>query len=219
MNAGEDIKVRAYAPGDRDTVRRISRDTAFAGLAPHGMGKEEWLADALTLYFTDFEPHCSFVAVRGEEVLGYVTGAVDGRRMRRVTRRHIVPRLIGRFITSGFLFDASRRHFVGEGLRCWVKGEFRRPGFRRAYPAELHINLDAGARRRGAGRKLITAFTEYARAQGVIGVQVSVLSDPARDFFKAQGFAVLYQTERTFLQKTRDEKSPWYIMGKKLTAE
>lgn len=219
MNAGEDIKVRAYAPGDRDTVRRISRDTAFAGLAPHGMGKEEWLADALTLYFTDFEPQLQLCRGPG----GGSAGLRDGCRGRP-------PNAPGDAAAHRAPVDREIYH-VRFSLRCLPPPLcWRRPavlGQRRIPASGFPPRVSRGtahqsrrrARRRGAGRKLITAFTEYARAQGVIGVQVSVLSDPARDFFKAQGFEVLYQTERTFLQKTRDEKSPWYIMGKKLTAE
>lgn len=215
MTTADDITIRVYQPADRAAVRRISRETAFFEAGRWGDG--EWLADALTMYYTDHEPGSCFVAVQGDAVIGYVTGALDETRARRVTRLRVLPRLCGRLIAAGFPFDATLRRLAGECLRCALKGEFRRPRFHRDYPAELHVNLAATARRRGIGRRLVAAFAEYARTHGAAGIQVSVLSDPARAFFAAQGFEVLFETQRTFLQNTPDEKAPWYIMGKKLS--
>lgn len=42
----------------------------------------------------------------------------------------------------------------------------------RAYPAHLHINLDAAYRNRGLGARLITAFAEHARSHGIAGIHV-----------------------------------------------
>ena len=58
-----------------------------------------------------------------------------------------------------------------------------------AFPGQLHVNLDAEARSRGIGRKLVDAFADQARAAGVPGIHV-VTGQNARNvtFYQRTGF-------------------------------
>ena len=61
--------IRPYQKEDRPSVRRISCETAFLDADLHDFfSDEEILADALTLYFTDYEPESCFVAELEEQI-------------------------------------------------------------------------------------------------------------------------------------------------------
>lgn len=61
-----------------------------------------------------------------------------------------------------------------------------------AYPAHLHINIDAGCRGRGIGAALIGAFVTHAATRGATGVHV-VTGAQARNvgFYASNGFGKL----------------------------
>jgi GNAT superfamily N-acetyltransferase len=61
-----------------------------------------------------------------------------------------------------------------------------------AYPAHLHINVDAQWRRQGVGAALIEAFARHAAAAGAPGLHI-VTGKAARNvaFYERNGFAVL----------------------------
>jgi ribosomal protein S18 acetylase RimI-like enzyme len=77
-----------------------------------------------------------------------------------------------------------------------------------AFPAQLHLNLDANARSRGIGRLLVDAFAAQAQAAGVPGVHV-VTGKTARNvgFYERAGFRLQATTlwngnEIVFLGRT-----------------
>lgn len=57
------------------------------------------------------------------------------------------------------------------------------------YPAQLHINLDADWRSKGIGARLIDAFSDLARTEGVPGVH-AITAEGMRNvgFYLANGF-------------------------------
>lgn len=63
----DNIIIRPFRKDDRESVRRISCETAFWGKNRKNIfADDEILADALTMYFTDYEPESCFVASVGE---------------------------------------------------------------------------------------------------------------------------------------------------------
>ncbi|MCK4241225.1 MAG: hypothetical protein KAX30_06350, partial [Candidatus Atribacteria bacterium] len=88
------IKIRNYQIEDRDAIRKISLETILLGEYRTSIFDDEILADILTIYFTDYEPLSCFVAVKGNQVIGYIMGAQDVRKMRRLIKYKIVPRLM-----------------------------------------------------------------------------------------------------------------------------
>jgi ribosomal protein S18 acetylase RimI-like enzyme len=82
-------------------------------------------------------------------------------------------------------------------IRCMIKsaqlGGFQRRDESELYPAHLHINLEAGFRGRGLGRRLVERFFTQARSAGCPGVQVSTSQDNKGvcNFFEHLGFIVL----------------------------
>ena len=88
------IKVRNYQIEDRDAIRKISLESVFLGENRASIFDDEILADLLTIYFTDYEPLSCFVAVKENQVIGYIMGTQDVRKMRRLIKYKIFPRLI-----------------------------------------------------------------------------------------------------------------------------
>jgi predicted N-acetyltransferase YhbS len=63
-----------------------------------------------------------------------------------------------------------------------------------AYPAHLHINIDAGYRRMGVGRRLIEDYFAGLRSHGVHGVHLFCGAGPV-EFYRRLGFQKLESAE------------------------
>ncbi|MBU4306186.1 MAG: GNAT family N-acetyltransferase [Candidatus Omnitrophica bacterium] len=217
MAENNDVVIRKFSAKDRVQVRRISCETAFLG-AGHDCfcDDEEVLADALTLYFTDYEPESGFVAVSGEGVVGYLIGARDTARMEKIVNSKIVPGLIGKIFRKGLLRRQVNRTFLAHLLLSIFRGEFFAPDVNRQYPAILHINIDAQYRGLHIGTRLIERYVELLREQNIKGVHCGTMSDAAKEFFRKQGFSVLSTGRRTYLRYCLGKIVPFYLLGKRL---
>jgi GNAT superfamily N-acetyltransferase len=213
-----DIAIRKFEATDRQEVRRISCETAFLGQA-RGIFIEdnEILADALTVYFTDYEPDYCFVAVDNGRVIGYLTGTKDVRSMRRVFNRKIILPLVVKALCRGSLFKRSARQFLTHVMISFLKGEFCEPDFSGQYPAILHINIADGFRGRGIGSGLIGRYLDFLRGNGIRGVHLGTLSDAAKGFFIKSGFTVLFKGKRSYFRYRLSEDVPYYVLGKILS--
>lgn len=168
-----DVSIRAYEEKDREGLRRIACATAFLG-EPYlkVVSNAEVVADALSLYYTRYEPESCFVAESGGEVVGYLTGTKDIRLMGRF-RGRIAAAIIGKVIRNGLLFDQKNRRFIWYNFLSFLKGEFRKPDYSKEYPALIHINVDHPYRSQGIGGRLMKAFLDDLRVKNVPGVQIS----------------------------------------------
>ncbi len=54
----------------------------------------------LTLYFTDYEPQSSFVAEKEGQVIGYILGTKDIRKMRKSMEYRVLPGLTRKVFSS-----------------------------------------------------------------------------------------------------------------------
>ncbi len=184
--------IRPFRAADREAVRTICCETADAGrpLEP-GFFDRELVADLVTRYYTDFEPESAWVTEAGGRVAGYLTGARDTRRFRRVWALRIAPPALARAVARGFLFRRSSWQWIAGLLRCARAQQAAAPPILGAYPAHLHIDLLDEARGRGAGGSLMRTFLEYLAGRGIPGVHARVRADnaPGRAFFERMGFA------------------------------
>jgi len=197
--------IRKYDSRDRPAVRRICCETAFLG-EPSAVffDDDEIFADALTAYFTDYEPELCFVAEYDNKVIGYLIGAKDVRRMEKI--------FVGK-IAIPLLIKALRI------LLSLVKGEFKTPVFLKDYPATLHINIIKEYRAAGVGSKLINAYLDNLRALGIMGVHFATMSDKASQFFSKLNFQLLFQGERSYFRYFLDKNVPVYIYGMRIGKE
>lgn len=211
------VIIRKYGIFDMSAVRRICCETALMG-EPSDVffDDNEIFADALTKYFTDYEPESCFVAEYDKRIVGYLLGATDVRRMNAVFARKIAIPLFIKALGRGVFFRGMNAKFILRALLSLVKGEFNAPSFSGDYPATLHINVDKECRGSGIGSKLIDAYLEYLRRKGVKGVHFATMSESASRFFKERGFQLLFEAHRSYFGHFLGKNVPVYIYGMRL---
>jgi ribosomal protein S18 acetylase RimI-like enzyme len=208
------IFIRKFNNCDREDIRRISCDTAFLEESRKVFfDDDEILADAFTLYFTDYEPDSCFVAVKNDKIIGYIIGTTDVKLMRKIFIAKIIPNLIIKGLSRGIIFKRNTRKFLLRILLSLLKGEFVRPDFSKQYPATLHINIDKAFRRQNIGKQLIEYYLKFLKEKNVSGVHFGVMSESAKEFFIKLGFNILFISKLSYLRYYLGKFIPYYILG------
>jgi len=174
---------------------------------------DEIFADALTIYFTDYEPESCFVAEYEGSVIGYLLGAKDVRRMDNIFADKIALPLFIKALRHRTFFNKKNMQFIFRVFLSLLKGEFKSPAFSKYHPATLHINIIKEYRAGGIGSKLINAYLDYLKEQAVKGVHFATMSDKASQFFKKQNFQLLFQAERSYFRHFLGKNVPVFIFG------
>lgn len=208
------IFIRKFNNCDREDIRRISCDTAFLE-EPRKVffDDDEILADALTLYFTDYEPDSCFVAVKNDKIIGYIIGTTDVKLMQKIFFIRIIPLLIIKALNKRIIFKRNALNFLIHLLLSLLKGEFIRPDFSKKYPATLHINIDKAFRRQNIGKQLIEYYLKFLKEKNVSGVHFGVMSESAKEFFIKLGFNILFRSKLSYLRYYLGKFIPYYILG------
>jgi GNAT superfamily N-acetyltransferase len=210
------IQIRNYRKEDRKTIRVIGLQSSILGEQRKTVFDDEILADMLTVYFTDYEPQSCFVAEGDNQVIGYVLGTRDVRKMRNVMKHTIFPGLAKKVFLSGQFLQRNNLLIIRNMMYSYFKGEFKVPDFTLEYPATLHVNIASGYRGKNTGSLLVNHFLEFLKREGVSGIHFGVLSESAKRFFLKLNFEVLFEGKYSFLQYLSGETLPHYVMGKHL---
>ena len=210
------IIIRNYQIKDRDAIRKISLESVFLGEERDSIFDDEILADLLTIYFTDYEPLSCFVAVKENQVIGYIMGTQDVRNMRRLMKYKIVPRVAYKILSCRQLLRRNNLILMKNMISSYVKGEFIVPNFSKEYPATLHINIRTEYRRQNLGSLLVDYFLAFLKRKNIRGVHFGVMSESAKDFFIKLNFNILFTGEYSFPRYLLGENIPHYIMGKQI---
>ena len=209
--------IRKYDSKDRADIRRISCETAFLEYnRKRVFDDDEILADAFTLYFTDYEPGSCFVAVIDGVVSGYVIGTTDAFKMARISRSRIFRFLFMKALRRGIFFSQTNLELLFCLFKSFVKREFKEPSFIKDYPAMLHINVSKEFRGKGVGAKLIETYLDFLKENKSKGVHFGTLSERAKNFYLRMGFSVLHQGIRSYLKPYIGESVHYYVLGRKL---
>jgi len=216
MSEKQEILIRKFSYRDRQEVRDLCYQTAFMGKPASIFFEGDILADALTLYFTDYEPESCFVAVSSDKVVGYLIGSKNVSVLDKVFLQKIAFYLLFKVLNSDVLIKRKNLLFLLYCSRSFLKGEFRAPDFSKEYPATLHINMKEGFRGFDIGSKLISSYLEYLVDQNVPGVHLATMSDQAGQFFTKQGFSLLHESQRSYFRHILGNNITLYIFGKKL---
>ena len=210
-----DISIRRYQTGDREEVRRISCQTAFLERERKlFFDDDEILADALTLYFTDFEPDSCLVALDGKRVVGYIFGSINVKRMNSIFAKKILLRSISKALCKGIFLRRGNLKFFIHVTLSFLKGEFFAPDFSGKYPATLHINIDQDYRGHRLGKRLMESYLAYLRGKRVPGVHLGTMSENAKKFFIKSGLSILFKGKRSYLRYILKRDVSYYILGK-----
>ncbi len=212
-----DYSIRKYEKKDRDSIRRISCETAFLA-HPRKLlfDDDEILADALTLYFTDYEPESCFVAVVDDKVIGYIFGSKDVARMNRIFDSKITFSILRKALGRGVFCKRVNLKFFFYVLRSALKKEFVMPDFSKDFPATLHINIDNAYRGQRIGERLIETYLIFLKDEKIQRVHFGTFSERAKKFFLKMGFRVLFQSKRTYLKPYLGKEIDFYVFGKEL---
>jgi GNAT superfamily N-acetyltransferase len=209
------VKIRGYREEDRNAIREISIQSSIFGEYRNAVFNDEVLADLLTAYFTDYESTSCFVAERKEDIMGYILGTKDVRKMRNVLKRKIIPGVVKDLSSKGQLFRKSNQIFIKNIVFSYFKGEFMVLDFSPEYPATLHINIASQFRGQNVGSLLVNHYLDFLKKESVSGIHFGVLSERAKMFFLKLDFKVLFTGKYTFLKYLTGETLPHYIIGKK----
>jgi len=188
------VNIRLYKPEDRPAIRGIFHETADCGNPGDSLFQDKELAaDFWTLYYTDYEPESLWVAEDQGKLVGYLAGCFDDRKFRRRRFFPVGPLLFWRGLWRGSFFRWWLWRFLFFNVPRWVLEKPHRSFLRGNYAAHLHINLMAGTRGKGIGKKLMEQFLANAGRFGSRGIHVEVREDNAggRLFFEKFGFKVL----------------------------
>jgi GNAT superfamily N-acetyltransferase len=214
------IEIRNFKEEDRAQVRLIAHDTALMG-KPASLFFEgpELVSDALTAYFTDYEPESCFVACVQGELAGYLTGAKSKALSEKVFMRKIAPGLLLKAFKSGILLKGKNIVFIFKCLLEMIRGSFVTADFSQQYPATLHINIKEAFRGKGIGSGLIATYLDYLKKEKVCGVHLATMSDKGADFFFKYGFKLLSKGKRSYFKHILHQDVPLYVFGKKISKD
>lgn len=217
MERPSKVLIRKFSNKDRDAVRKISYETAFIGMPGSAFFyDEEVLSDALTLYFTDYEPESCFVAEYENTVIGYLLVSKDIARMDMVFARRIRLPLLLKALRRGVFWKKKNILFLVHVFVSLLKGDFKSPSFVKEYPATLHINIKSGYRGLGIGAALISKGLQNLLFERVTGVHFATLSESAAAFFRKQDFKLLFQGRRSYFYYILHREVPIYIFGTRI---
>jgi GNAT superfamily N-acetyltransferase len=144
-------------------------------------------------------PDWAYVADQDGTIVGYLTGCPDTSGFRRARALAVTLPLLVDVARRRYTWNADTRHFVRRTLRLERGPEeaVRAQGPRRLetdYPAHLHMNVEAAARRHGIGGALLARFVEDLRGRRVPGIHL-YCGAPPRGFYLRHGFEELRALE------------------------
>lgn len=168
------LTVKPYETKYAQDVRRVCLNTGPAK-ALSDRAEANFILSTFCDYYIEREGEHCFVAVdENDKAQGYIFCAPDYCRYKRDFKEYIAR--VGK---SGF----SRQAMAwGE---CFAAGLFRR-----RYPAHLHIDLNPGYQRMGAGTAMMDALVGHLRELGVPSVMliVGASNEKGVNFYSKYGF-------------------------------
>ena len=217
MPINPEVKIRKFESADTQSVRRIFHDTALMG-EPASLFFEgrEVFSDALTSYFTGYEPQSCFVAEIGSEIAGCLVGSKNKIIMEKTFNEKIAPGLFSKAIKEGIFLKKKNLIFIFSCLWDAIRGRFVAPDFSKEYPAVLHININKAFRGQDIGSRLVASYLDYLRGEKILGVHLATMSDTGGKFFSGLGFKLLYTGKRSYFRPVLHKDVPLYIYGLKL---
>lgn len=168
--------IRKYEPKDKEQVTYICLNDMFGKYEQSLIDYVEWM---FCRYYIEVEPQNCFVAVdENDKPVGYCYGAADYDKYHADFEPYI--RKVESLKDREYLKDALVEMYD----HAIYKGD---------YPAHLHIDILPDYQSKGIGSKLINAFCDNIKAQGIDGVMLIVGSENegARRFYQRNGFTLL----------------------------
>lgn len=187
------LQVRPYQAEDLSSLYKICLYTGDGGQdASHLVNDTELMGHFYAAPYAFLNPEICFVACLHGKTCGYIVGCHSSSLFAQQSDERWFPALREQYP----LGELSEDSFT-ENMHIMIHhGYQHRPEFS-DYPAHLHINLLAEARRMGGGSKLLCAFIDKLKALNVAGVHLEVASSNsgARRFYEKMGFHAIAEFE------------------------
>jgi ribosomal protein S18 acetylase RimI-like enzyme len=209
------VIVRPFQENDRPRVREIARNTGQKGNPTNRFFEDEEVVPILFAdYYMDYEPESCFVAEVDGEVGGYMLGCKDTRNYNRVVMWRIAPRLIARVLWKVLTLQYRRKRTYMTLLWLVTRAWREVPSAPiDEYPAHVHVNIDAGFRAYGLGKKLADAMVAHLKDRGVRGLH-GIIVEPEDNDLMTRKAAELYDcrvvTVNPFTSWEKFTRKKWY---------
>ena len=156
--------IRRAVLSDWSAIQNLCADTGRQGLPvddeERGAFAEHWIGPSREL-----RPEWTWVAVRDESVIGYLTACPDTLSFEKERRRVFRP-------------QPDSRDLFGQEIRLKLWTE---------HPAHLHMNISSERRGSGIGAALLSAFFVELKAAGVPSAHV-ICGPDAAPFWEHMAF-------------------------------
>jgi GNAT superfamily N-acetyltransferase len=205
----EKVLIRPFKAADRERVREIFCWVGQRGNPLHVYIEDEGLVlPFLADYFMDEEPEWCLVTEADGKVVGYILGCKDTKRYMRVVLTRILPRLILRafwkIITFQYRKKQTYRTIWWAIARSWRELPSAPVD---QYPASCHLGLEAGYQHLGLGGKLVDAFFDRVRANGLPGAHGIIIEEVGKNVLaQALGTEVREVRRTTLWDKCTDKR-------------
>jgi GNAT superfamily N-acetyltransferase len=192
QDRGDATLVRvAASTADWEGVRRVCCRSGNGG---NPIDRARWplFAELWIGPYQRLAPAWTYLAEAKGGIVGYLTGCPDTAALRRARRLRFTLPLLARIAFGRYAWNTDARRTVQLAL-CLRRGLESRlapelpAGFSRAYPAHLHMNVEAEHRGRGIGAALIERYARDLQAATVPGIHVFCGPAP-RSFYTRNGF-------------------------------
>ena len=179
--------IRRYRDSDQAAVYDVCVETADAGRSTRGRYRtDDLVPDVFAGPYLFLEPEHAYVLGDGGRAVGYVLGTASTPGFVAAYAERWLPRLRARYQPpSGPPVTEEEQR-----LDAMFHPERRLRPELAAHPAHLHINLLAGYRGAGHGRRLIGTFLASVAAAGAPSCHLGVrhTNVDARRFYARVGF-------------------------------
>ncbi|GEM45348.1 GNAT family N-acetyltransferase [Deinococcus cellulosilyticus] len=184
-------RIRLYQPEDLEALYHICLKTGDnGGDATHLYRDPKLLGHYYAAPYGVLFPETCLVLEDEEGVCGYIVGTPDSHVFEQRTEAHWWPALREQYALPGpedQSLDARMIRAIHRGYQARGEAE--------DFPAHLHIDLLPRAQGGGNGKRLMLAFLDLLRSQGIRGVHLGVSRDNPRAvaFYHRMGFQTLQE--------------------------
>lgn len=190
------MHIRPYQPSDEPAVEAITflDRNGFTGDKTDQFEDMRLFYLMFIAYYVRWLPEHAFVAVDGEQVIGYILGCPDSTAQ-EAHWGEVMPSEIAAHIKMVTQVTYPRTLQVYQDMAAMsaeAAAHFLDTAFLERYPAHLHINLHPDHQGRGTGSRLLAQFETHLRGLGVPGLhlQTSNYNVKAIPFYRKMGFTL-----------------------------
>ncbi|MGQ9735291.1 MAG: GNAT family N-acetyltransferase [Thermaceae bacterium] len=178
---------------DLFAIAHLSHATALMGKPGHFFPSETLWGELFVRPCLE-SSCCSFVWEEQGEILGYILGSCHPRPLLVDLLRRL-PLLLLKILLFTYGPPWPYLRYL---LRLLLYPNPKAPY--QEYPAHLHIAVDPKAQGQGLGQKLMEAFIDCLKTQGIPGVQLSTTrkNEAARRLYQKMGFRLYRQKQSPF---------------------